>query len=60
MIQKLLEHVDGYQVSIIVTAITPFAVMLSKNPNGYHVVQLCIQSSPASDIEVISVFFFFC
>ncbi|WCJ35517.1 pumilio 11 [Euphorbia peplus] len=49
-VQKLLERVSSpNQVSIVMSALTPGAVALTKDMNGHHVIKYCLEHFPAQD-----------
>ncbi|XVF39844.1 hypothetical protein PTKIN_Ptkin01aG0064800 [Pterospermum kingtungense] len=49
-VQKLLEKLTTqHQISIVMSAIIPGAVALTKNANGHRVIQYCLENFPDED-----------
>lgn len=41
--QRLLETIDSQrQISLVLSALSPGAVVLATDPNGHHVIQQCL------------------
>ena len=52
--QRLLEHVTNQeQRSLIMSALTPSAVVLSTDMNGLHVVEHCVRHFSNEDTKVL-------
>lgn len=52
-VQKLLESLTkGHQISIVMKALGPGAVALTKSTNGHHVIQYCLKNFSEKDNEV--------
>ncbi|KAK9286587.1 hypothetical protein L1049_014986 [Liquidambar formosana] len=52
-IQKLLEHLTNRdQISLVVSVLRPFAITLSKNVNGHHVIQHCMKFFTYDDNKI--------
>lgn len=53
--QKLVKHITTKeQRRLVVSALSPIAVNLTKNQYGCHVIQDCVQSFPSEDNRVSS------
>lgn len=52
-VQKLLERLtNGHQISMVMKALSPGAVALTKSANGHHVIQYCLKNFSEKDNEV--------
>ncbi|XP_015900504.3 putative pumilio homolog 8, chloroplastic isoform X2 [Ziziphus jujuba] len=53
-VQKLLESLTkGHQISIVMKALGPGAVALTKSTNGHHVIQYCLKNFSEKDNEYL-------
>lgn len=57
-VQKLLKYVTTKeQITLIMRALSPGVVALSKNSNGQHVIEHCLEHFSVQDNEVCSLLF---
>lgn len=53
--QRLLETIDSQrQISLVLSALSPGAVVLATDPNGHHVIQHCLIHFSNEENKVVS------
>lgn len=54
VVQRLLENITSKrQISLVMSALSPGAVVLATDPNGHHVIQHCLIHFSNEDNKVI-------